>query len=118
MQKQLPLYTNKQNYDDPTFLVAPSYSQMTATAYIETYGCQMNISDSELMAGILSNIGYQMVNNAETADVILINTCAIRENAEEKVFHRLKHLNSLKRRKPDIVLGAVSYTHLTLPTKA
>ncbi len=105
MKKQLPLYTNKQNYDDPTFLVAPSYSQMTATAYIETYGCQMNISDSELMAGILSNIGYQMVNNAETADVILINTCAIRENAEEKVFHRLKHLNSLKRRKPDIVLG-------------
>ena len=132
MKKQLPLYTDKQKYSDPILLVAPSYSQITATAYIETYGCQMNISDSELMAGILSNIGYQMVNNAETADVILINTCAIRENAEEKVFHRLKHLNSLKRQNPDIVLGVcgcmaqhlrqqiidaapVSYTHLTLP---
>ena len=85
MKKQLPLYTDKQKYSDPTLLVTPSYSQVTATAYIETYGCQMNISDSELMAGILSNIGYQMVDNAETADVILINTCAIRENAEEKV---------------------------------
>ena len=67
MKKQLPLYTDKQKYSDPTLLVTPSYSQVTATAYIETYGCQMNISDSELMAGILSNIGYQMVNNAETA---------------------------------------------------
>ena len=57
------------------------------------------------MAGILSSIGYYLLDEAEEADVILINTCAIRENAEEKVFHRLQHLNSIKRRKPDMVLG-------------
>ena len=104
MRKKLPLYNSVQTATTPLGEEIVS-SQVMGTAYIETYGCQMNISDSELMAGILSSIGYYLLDQAEEADVILINTCAIRENAEEKVFHRLQHLNSIKRRKPDIVLG-------------
>ena len=111
MKKKLPLYTDRQVISNsvslpPVIASVPSTdSPVVATAYIETYGCQMNISDTELMAGILSKVGYQMVDQAETANVILINTCAIREKAEEKVFHRLQHLNGLKRRKPDTILG-------------
>ena len=55
-------------------------------AYIETYGCQMNVSDSELMQGILAAQGYDAASNPEDADIILVNTCAIRDHAEQRVF--------------------------------
>ena len=77
---------------------------MGKSYYLETYGCQMNISDSELMAGILSSIGYYLLDEADEADVILINTCAIRQNEEEKAFHRLQYLNSNMSQKSDRVL--------------
>ena len=73
--------------------------------YIETYGCQMNVSDSELMAGILAQSGHQTVTHIDDADVVLVNTCAIRENAETKVINRLKHLNHRKRRQPELIIG-------------
>ena len=73
--------------------------------YIETYGCQMNVSDSELMAGILTQSGHQTVPHLDNADVVLVNTCAIRENAETKVINRLTHLNHRKRRQPDLIIG-------------
>ena len=73
--------------------------------YIETYGCQMNVSDSELMAGILTQSGHQTVTHIDDADVVLVNTCAIRENAETKVINRLKHLNHRKRRQPELIIG-------------
>lgn len=73
--------------------------------YIETYGCQMNVSDSELMAGILTQNGHRMVPHVDDADVVLLNTCAIRENAETKVLNRLKQLNHRKRRDPDLIIG-------------
>ena len=73
--------------------------------YIETYGCQMNVSDSELMAGILIQSGHQTVTHIDDADVVLVNTCAIRENAETKVINRLKHLNHRKRRQPELIIG-------------
>ena len=73
--------------------------------YIETYGCQMNVSDSELMAGILTQNGHQTVTHIDDADVVLVNTCAIRENAETKVINRLKHLNHRKRRQPELIIG-------------
>ena len=73
--------------------------------YIETYGCQMNVSDSELMAGILTQAGHRTVSNIDDADVILLNTCAIRENAETKVINRLKHLNHRKRRDRNLIIG-------------
>ncbi len=73
--------------------------------FIETYGCQMNVSDSELMAGILTQAGHKTVADIEDADVILLNTCAIRENAETKVINRLEHLNHRKRREDNLIIG-------------
>lgn len=72
---------------------------------VETYGCQMNEHDTEVMAGILEEMGYQETADVNDADVILINTCAIRENAENKVFGEIGHLKPLKREKPDLILG-------------
>ncbi|MEN2449634.1 tRNA (N6-isopentenyl adenosine(37)-C2)-methylthiotransferase MiaB, partial [Bacillus sp. JR_15] len=73
--------------------------------YIRTYGCQMNEHDTEVMAGIFMALGYEPTNSTEDANVILLNTCAIRENAENKVFGELGHLKALKREKPDLILG-------------
>ena len=74
-------------------------------AYVETYGCQMNIADGELMQGILGDAGYEMVEAPADADVILVNTCAIREHAETRVIGRVGQLSGLKRRRPGLVLG-------------
>src|SRR3954449_3362103 len=62
------------------------------TVYVETYGCQMNVSDSELMLGTLASHGYDAVDGPDAADVILVNTCAIREHAEQRVIGRLGEL--------------------------
>lgn len=64
----------------------------------KTYGCQMNAHDTEVMAGILEALGYSATTDINTADVILINTCAIRENAENKVFSEIGNLKHLKRK--------------------
>ncbi|WP_438317808.1 tRNA (N6-isopentenyl adenosine(37)-C2)-methylthiotransferase MiaB [Sporosarcina sp. FA9] len=73
--------------------------------YIRTYGCQMNEHDTEVMAGIFMGLGYEPTNTVEDANIILLNTCAIRENAENKVFGELGHLKPLKQRNPDILIG-------------
>jgi tRNA-2-methylthio-N6-dimethylallyladenosine synthase len=73
--------------------------------YIETYGCQMNVADSELMLGQLRQAGYRRVERAEEADVILVNTCAIREHAEQRIYGRLGELTRHKLRRPGVVLG-------------
>ncbi|MDQ0972649.1 tRNA-2-methylthio-N6-dimethylallyladenosine synthase [Neobacillus niacini] len=73
--------------------------------YIRTYGCQMNEHDTEVMAGIFLALGYEPTDRTEDANVILLNTCAIRENAENKVFGELGHLKHLKTEKPDLLLG-------------
>lgn len=70
-----------------------------------TYGCQMNDHDSETMAGILEEIGYTKASKAEDADVIIINTCAIRENAENKVFGKIGEFKKLKRTNPNLILA-------------
>jgi tRNA-2-methylthio-N6-dimethylallyladenosine synthase len=74
-------------------------------AYVETYGCQMNISDGELMEGILEANGYAIASAPEEADVVLVNTCAIRDHAEQRVLGRVAQLNGLKREHPDLVIG-------------
>ena len=73
--------------------------------YVETYGCQMNISDGELMEGVLEDHGYEIAADPEDADVILVNTCAIREHAERRVLGRVGQLSGLKRERPDLVIG-------------
>ncbi len=73
--------------------------------YIESYGCQMNFADSEIVAAVMRNAGFATTSSAADADVIFLNTCAIRENAEQKVRNRLVHLNAFKKRKPELVIG-------------
>jgi tRNA-2-methylthio-N6-dimethylallyladenosine synthase len=74
-------------------------------AYVETYGCQMNISDGELMEGILAGGGYEIVTSPEDADVILVNTCAIRDHAERRVLGRVGQLHGLRRERPELIIG-------------
>ena len=65
--------------------------------YLETYGCQMNEYDSELVRTILANGSFQMTSTVEEADVVLLNTCAIRESAHERIYGRLGHLGAMKK---------------------
>jgi tRNA-2-methylthio-N6-dimethylallyladenosine synthase len=74
-------------------------------AYIETYGCQMNVSDGELMHGILAEGGYTPAERPEEADVILVNTCAIRDHAEQRVLGRVGQLQQYRAGRPDLVIG-------------
>jgi tRNA-2-methylthio-N6-dimethylallyladenosine synthase len=76
--------------------------------YIETYGCQMNVSDSEIVASVLREGGYGLTHDADRADVVLLNTCAIRENAEQKVRRRLNEFRARKRKeRPNLQLGVL-----------
>ena len=68
--------------------------------YLETYGCQMNLADSEVVLSVMNGAGYHSTGDHTTADVILINTCAIRENAEQRVFGRLGDFKHHKRNNP------------------
>lgn len=75
--------------------------------YIETYGCQMNVSDSQVVAALLADSGYEPCQSLEEARVILINTCSIRENAEQRVWGRLDVFRQLKRRNPELRVGVL-----------
>ena len=74
-------------------------------AFVETYGCAQNENDSEHLKGMLSDMGYGFCDNAEEADLVLYNTCAVRENAELRVFGNLGALKHLKRKKPSMIIG-------------
>jgi tRNA-2-methylthio-N6-dimethylallyladenosine synthase len=73
--------------------------------YIESYGCAMNFADSEIVSSIMRTNGYSTTSNFEEADVLLLNTCAIREQAETKVRHRLKHFIPVKKKNPGVIIG-------------
>jgi len=73
--------------------------------YIESYGCQMNFSDSEIVASILQKEGFDTTSDISKADVVFLNTCSIREKAEQTVRNRLTHINGLKRNKPEMLVG-------------
>ncbi len=75
--------------------------------YIESYGCQMNFSDSEIVASILSKEGFDTTSAPEDADVIFLNTCSIREKAEQTVRNRLHHINGIKKQKPELLVGVL-----------
>ncbi len=75
--------------------------------YIETYGCQMNVADTEVVLGIMDGSGYDRTTDIASADVILVNTCAVRENAEQRIFGRLGDFKHIKKRKPELVIGVL-----------
>ncbi|MEM6645667.1 MAG: tRNA (N6-isopentenyl adenosine(37)-C2)-methylthiotransferase MiaB [Bacteroidota bacterium] len=94
------------NLDAPKMTVAESDGDRRV--YVETYGCQMNVSDSEIVASVLREGGYGLTHDPEAADVVLLNTCAIRENAEQKVRRRLSVFRARKRtHKPGLMLGVL-----------
>ncbi len=76
--------------------------------FIETYGCQMNVADSEVVASIMEMDGYTLIDNEKEADAIFVNTCSIREQAEQRVINRLEYFNALKRKKKgDLIVGVL-----------
>ena len=80
---------------------------MNKSYFIETYGCQMNVADTEVISGLLNNEGYRQTKDIHSANVIFVNTCAIREHAEDKVHSRLGFYNQIKQKKPDIIIGVL-----------
>lgn len=75
--------------------------------FIETYGCQMNVADTEVVASIMKMDGYGMTENIEEADAIFVNTCSVRDNAEQKIYGRLQYFQSLKRKKKSLIVGVL-----------
>ena len=86
-------------------LVASEENDNGKKLYVESYGCAMNFADSEVVASILSKEGYSTTRDVEEADVVLINTCSIRENAEQRVRNRLTNFKKRKERQPELVVG-------------
>ena len=80
---------------------------MSKSYFIETYGCQMNVADSELVSGLLTREGFLETKDIHTADAIFVNTCAIREHAEDKVHSRLGYYHQIKRKNPKIIIGVL-----------
>ncbi|MDL2256332.1 tRNA (N6-isopentenyl adenosine(37)-C2)-methylthiotransferase MiaB [Parabacteroides sp. OttesenSCG-928-G06] len=75
--------------------------------FIETYGCQMNVADSEVVASIMGMDGYKLTEKLEEADAIFVNTCSVRDNAEQRVYGRLQYFQSLKRKKKSLIVGVL-----------
>ena len=75
--------------------------------FIETYGCQMNAGDSEIVVSIMQDHGYRYTENIDEADIILINTCSIRDNAEQRIWGRLSAMRQIKKRKPSLIVGII-----------
>lgn len=75
--------------------------------FIETYGCQMNVADSEVVASIMKMDGYALTDKIEEADAVFVNTCSVRDNAEQKIYGRLQYFQSLKRKKKSLIVGVL-----------
>ena len=75
--------------------------------FIETYGCQMNVADSEVIASIMQMAGYHVCETLDEADAVFMNTCSIRDNAEQKILNRLEFFHSLKKKKRGLIVGVL-----------
>lgn len=84
-----------------------STTNQTRKLFIETYGCQMNVADSEVVASVMQMAGYEMTENIEEADAIFVNTCSVRDNAEQKIYGRLQYFHSLRKKKKDLIVGVL-----------
>ncbi len=92
---------------DKYFLRNNKISHNTHKLYIETYGCQMNVADSEVVIAVLSGYQYVIIEDIRDADIILINTCSIRENAEKRIFGRIGVFKQLKKANPGLIIGII-----------
>jgi len=75
--------------------------------FIETYGCQMNVADTEVVASIMQMDGYSITDKIEDADAVFVNTCSVRDNAEQKIYGRIQYFHSLKRKKKNLIIGVL-----------
>lgn len=103
MKSEIDKVLDESRQGEATVLKASNTT--TKKLYLESYGCQMNFSDSEIVASILSKEGFSTTRNSDEADVVLMNTCAIRDNAEQRVRNRLSQFKTLKKSKPGLVVG-------------
>ena len=78
--------------------------------FIETYGCQMNVADSEVIASVMQMAGYSVAETLEEADAVFMNTCSIRDNAEQKILNRLEFFHSMKKKKKHLIVGVLECT--------
>ena len=90
-----------------TSLVLEQNQNNTKKLFIESYGCQMNFSDSEIVASILNEQGYNTTQNLEEADLVLVNTCSIRDKAEQTIRKRLEQYNAVKKINPNMKVGVL-----------
>ena len=88
-------------------LYIETYGCQMNVLYIETYGCQMNVADSEVIASVMKMAGYDTAPSAEEADAIFLNTCSVRDNAEQKILNRLEALRALRKKRPHLIVGVV-----------
>lgn len=86
-------------------MLQQKYGERTLLAHVHSYGCQQNVSDGEKIKGMLALIGYSFCDNPDEADIVIYNTCAVRENAELRVFGNVGALKHKKRRNPDMIIG-------------
>jgi tRNA-2-methylthio-N6-dimethylallyladenosine synthase len=107
----------KEALDSPRISTDYQQTDLLGKVYIESYGCQMNFADSEVVTSILIDKGYGTTSNIDDADTILLNTCAIRDNAENKIRHRLQTFKGLKAKRPDITIGILGCMAERLKTK-
>ena len=100
-------YHDESRQGEALMIESPLSAHTGRKLFIESYGCQMNFSDSEIVAGILGDMGYAPTRNVEESDLILINTCSIREKAEETVRKRLRAFETIKKDRPGAVVGVL-----------
>ena len=87
--------------------IRPIIDESRPKVYIETYGCQMNVNDSEVILSILQDAGYSLTEDIENADIILANTCSIRDNAEQRIWGRIDQFKLQKRKRENVIIGIV-----------
>ena len=107
-QKTKEAYDIQYECIDKIKLLADEWSMQAGrpiVANVTTFGCQMNARDSEKLRGILNKAGFQDTENEDDADIVIYNTCTVRDNANQHVFGRLGHLNGVKRNKKDMIIG-------------
>ena len=75
--------------------------------FIETYGCQMNVADSEVVASVMRMAGYETCETLDEADAVFLNTCSVRDNAEQKIINRLEALHALRRKGRHLIIGVL-----------
>jgi len=92
---------------EQTRVLKSSNTDKPRKLYIESYGCQMNFSDSEIVASILQNEGFDTTSDIAQADIVFLNTCSIREKAEQTVRNRLNQIQSFKKKKPEMIVGVL-----------